>query len=99
MHYFYRERSSRSDVGIRQHFVDDADYGVRPTGLGLPRGSRSWGLPFAAWKRNAFDGNLPLERVGVKKAQRADHLDVGRRRDLLLFGQKQLVGRMCSAPN
>ena len=42
-------------------------------------------------ERDAFDGDFPAERVGVEKAQSADHLNIGRKRNLFLFHQEQLV--------
>ena len=48
-------------------------------------------LPFAPRKRNAFDGDLPVQGVGIEEAQCADHQHVGGRRYLLFFDQEQLV--------
>src|ERR1017187_7933338 len=48
-------------------------------------------LPFVPGQGNAFDGDLPVQRVGVEKPESRDDLDaVGRGRALLL-AQKQLV--------
>lgn len=46
---------------------------------------------FAPRKRDALDGDLPAERVGIEEAQRANHLDVGRQRHLFLFPEEKLA--------
>jgi hypothetical protein len=40
---------------------------------------------------NAFDGNLPVQRMGVEKPKSGDDLDVGGQGCALLLAQKQLV--------
>ena len=47
-------------------------------------------LLFAPRKRNAFDGDLPVEGMGIEEAQCADHQHIGGRRHLLFFDQEQL---------
>jgi len=42
-------------------------------------------------KGDAFDGDFPVEGVGIEEAQGADGLDIGWKRDLFLFHQEQLV--------
>src|SRR6266576_6533162 len=48
-------------------------------------------LSFTPGKRNTIDGDCPVQRVGIKKAERADHLDVGRQRYFFLFDEEQLI--------
>ena len=48
-------------------------------------------LPFAPWKRDAIDGDFPIERVGVEEAQSADHLNEGRLRHLFLLDEEDLI--------
>ena len=46
---------------------------------------------FAARKWNAFDRDLPVQRVGVEESQCADRLNVGGRRHVLLLHQEELI--------
>src|SRR5271168_2372634 len=48
-------------------------------------------LPFAAWKRNAIDGDLAMERVSVEETKSADHLHESRLRHLLFFDEEDLI--------
>jgi len=48
-------------------------------------------LSFPAWKRNAFDRDLPVQRVGIQESQCADRLNIGGRRHVLLLHQEQLI--------
>ncbi len=44
-----------------------------------------WQLPLAPWKRNAIDGDFPVQRVGVEETKSADHLNESGLRHLFLF--------------
>jgi hypothetical protein len=48
-------------------------------------------LSFASWKRNAFDLDFAIQRVGIQEPQRTDQLNTGGLRCLLVLDQEQLV--------
>jgi hypothetical protein len=50
-----------------------------------------WKLLLIPGQWDAFDGDLAMQRVGVKKSETANGLDIGRKRHSLLFDQVQLI--------
>ena len=76
-------RSRRSIIRSASRFAQIAR--SLQQGFDFIAAQNHWQLPFAPRKRKAFDGDLPVQGVGIEEARSADHHHVGGCRHLLFL--------------